>query len=220
MFGKKPDFDQARTQMVQDQLTARDITDPRVLEAMRILPRHQFVQEKLWWRAYQDRPLPIGFKQTISQPYMVAFMSQALRLPPDGSGVALEIGTGSGYQAAVLSYLAAHVYSVERIEPLGLQARQILQKLGIDNVEIKISDGGYGWPDYGPYDGIIVTAAAPEIPAPLTVQLKDGGHLVAPVGPAKRQTLLRIQRRGTEFIQEELAPVAFVPLLGEHGWDD
>jgi protein-L-isoaspartate(D-aspartate) O-methyltransferase len=220
MFGKKPDFDQARTQMVQDQLAARDITDPRVLAAMGTLPRHQFVQEKLWWRAYQDRPLPIGFKQTISQPYMVAFMSQALRLPDDGRGVVLEIGTGSGYQAAVLSHLASRVYSVERIEPLALRAQQILQDLGIHNVDIKISDGGYGWPDRGPYDGIIVTAAAPEIPAPLTVQLKDGGYLVAPVGPSKRQILVRGQRRGDEFLEEELAPVAFVPLLGEHGWDD
>jgi protein-L-isoaspartate(D-aspartate) O-methyltransferase len=147
-------------------------------------------------------------------------MSQALRLPDDGRGVVLEIGTGSGYQAAVLSHLASRVYSVERIEPLALRAQQILQDLGIHNVDIKISDGGYGWPDRGPYDGIIVTAAAPEIPAPLTVQLKDGGYLVAPVGPSKRQILVRGQRRGDEFLEEELAPVAFVPLLGEHGWDD
>jgi len=220
MFWKRPtDLAQARDLMVREQLAERDIYDPRILEAMRNIPRHLFVDEELWPQAYEDRPLPIGYNQTISQPYIVAFMTQALDLPRDGQGIVLEIGTGSGYQAAVLSQLAAKVYSVERIEPLAVRADRILHKLGIYNVEIKISDGGYGWPEYGPYDGIIVTAAAPEIPAPLSVQLADRGTLVVPVGSRKHQALLRLERRGDDILQKKLVPVAFVPLLGEHGWD-
>jgi protein-L-isoaspartate(D-aspartate) O-methyltransferase len=206
--------------MVAKQLAERYITDPRILEAMGYIPRHHFVEEKLWEYAYEDRPLPIGHGQTISQPYIVAFMSQALNLPPDKQGIVLEIGTGSGYQAAVLSRLGAKVYSVERIEPLAIRARELLAELSIDNVEIKVDDGGYGWPEYAPYDAIIVTAAAPEIPAPLMVQLKEGGILVAPVGPKRQQILLRLQRRGEQIVEERLAPVAFVPLLGEHGWEE
>jgi len=218
MFGKKPSLDEARANMVKRQLAARQITDSRILQAMQDIPRHIFVDEKLWSKAYDDGPIPIGYDQTISQPYIVAFMTQSLCLPHDSDSVVLEVGTGSGYQAAILSRLAAKVYSIERIEPLALNARRILKELGIDNVEIKVSDGGYGWPEHGPYDGIIVTAAAPEIPAPLKVQLKDGAGLVIPVGPKDHQQLMRIQRRGEKFITEHLAPVAFVPLLGEHGW--
>lgn len=221
MFGqKKPSLDEARDLMVKKQLAERYIADPRILKAMAELPRHRFVDEKYWDVAYKDSPIPIGFGQTISQPYIVAFMTQALNLPPNNQAVVLEIGTGSGYQAAILSRMAANVYSVERIEPLAKRAQQILQDIDIQNVEIKVDDGGYGWPEHGPYDGIIVTAAAPQIPAPLTAQLKDGGYLVAPVGPKKQQELLRLQRQGNKIEQEILVPVAFVPLLGEHGWEE
>jgi protein-L-isoaspartate(D-aspartate) O-methyltransferase len=149
---------------------------------------------------------------------MVAYMSQALALPEDGSGVVLEIGTGSGYQAAVLSRLAAQVYSVERIAPLAEHAREVLRQLGISNVEIKVDDGGYGWPEYAPFDGIIVTAAAPQLPAPLSAQLKNGAKLLAPVGSKLQQELLCLQRQDDRWIKQSLVPVAFVPLRGEHGW--
>lgn len=219
MFGKKS-LDEARAKMVQSQLVERYINDPRVLKAMEEIPRHRFVEEKLWDSAYDDSPLPIGYDQTISQPYIVAFMTQALCLAPHNESAVLEIGTGSGYQAAILSRLAARVYSVERIRPLADRARKILDELGIDNVEIKVGDGGYGWLEHAPYNGIIVTAAAPEIPAPLKVQLKNGAILVAPVGPKKQQQLLRLQRHGDRIIEEKLVPVAFVPLIGEHGWEE
>jgi len=220
MFTEEPELTKAREMMVKKQLESRFISNSRVLEAMRIIPRHLFVAEEMWDAAYRDGPLPIGYDQTISQPYIVAYMTQSLSLPEDGSGVVLEVGTGSGYQAAVLSQLAAEVYTVERIGPLAEKARQCLQQLGIDNVQIKVSDGGYGWPEKGPYDGIIVTAAAPEIPAPLKVQLKNGASLIVPIGPRWQQELIRVQRREEGFFQEKLAPVAFVPLIGEHGWSE
>ncbi len=220
MFEETPELTQARDQMVQKQLVTRFIKDPRVLEAMRTIPRHLFVSQELWPSAYRDGPLPIGHEQTISQPYIVAFMTQALELPADGRGVVLEVGTGSGYQAAILSQLAAQVYSIERIEALAQQARRCLQQLEIGNVEIKVGDGGYGWPEYSPYDGIIVTAAAPEVPAPLTVQLKDGARLIVPIGPRWQQELICLQRQGEALVREQLAPVAFVPLIGEHGWSE
>lgn len=220
MFSESPELAQARAQMVAEQLIARNITDQRVIEAMNRIPRHAFVDKTLWDSAYHDGPLPIGYGQTISQPYIVAFMTQALRLPPDGQGIVLEIGTGSGYQAAVLSQLVKTVYSVERIEPLAKQAQNRLQQLGIDNVIIKVDDGGYGWPEYAPYDGIIATAAAPELPAPLIVQLKDGARLIVPVGPKRKQHLLELQRQGDRITRRALIPVAFVPLIGEHGWDE
>jgi protein-L-isoaspartate(D-aspartate) O-methyltransferase len=220
MFGKKPSLEEAQALMVKKQLAARSITDPRILQAMGQIPRHLFVAEEFWDQAYNDSPLPIGHDQTISQPYMVAFMTEALQLPTDGHAVVLEIGTGSGYQAAVLSRLAARVYSIERIESLAAQARHSLDILGIKNVEIKVSDGGYGWPEHAPYDGIIVTAAAPEVPAPLKTQLKEGAMLVVPTGPRRQQQeLLRLQWRNGRIIEEKLAPVAFVPLIGEHGWE-
>jgi protein-L-isoaspartate(D-aspartate) O-methyltransferase len=218
MFQETPELTQAREKMVQKQLMARFISDERVLEAMRMIPRHLFVDEELWPSAYRDGPLPIGHDQTISQPYIVAFMTQALQLPLDGSGIVLEIGTGSGYQAAILSQLAAKVYSIERIAALAEKAQHCLQQLEINNVEIKVNDGGYGWAEHSPYDGIIVTAASPEIPAPLTIQLKDGANLLIPIGPRWQQELIRWQRRGDSFEKEKLAPVAFVPLIGEHGW--
>jgi len=218
MFGRKHSLDEARMLMVKKQLAARYISDPRVLKAMREIPRHRFVEERFWPSAYDDSPISIGYDQTISQPYIVAFMTQALCLPSDRPTVVLEIGTGSGYQAAILSCLASKVYSVERIEPLAQRAQRVLYELDIDNVEIRVDDGGYGWQEHSPYDAIIVTAAAPEIPAPLKVQLKDGARLVAPVGPKKQQQLLRLQRQGDRIVEETLVPVAFVPLLGEHGW--
>jgi protein-L-isoaspartate(D-aspartate) O-methyltransferase len=220
MFGKKLTLAEARALMVKRQLEDRSITDPEILRAMGEIPRHRFVEEKFWDSAYDDGPLPIGYRQTISQPYIVAFMTQALCLPPNRQAVILEIGTGSGYQAGILSRLAAKVYSIERIEALAKRAQHILEELKIDNVEIKVADGGYGWPEHGPYDGIIVTAAAPEIPAPLMIQLKDGARLVAPAGPRKKQELIRLWRRGPTITRESLVPVAFVPLLGEHGWEE
>ena len=220
MFGKKDSQNQARAKMVREQLAKRHITDRRVLEAMAEIPRHRFVTEEFQSSAYTDGPLPIGYDQTISQPYVVAFMTQALALPPYQQGTVLEIGTGSGYQAAILSRLASKVYSVERIPKLAQTAKNTLAQLNITNVEISVSDGGYGRPEYAPYDAIIVTAAAPEIPRPLITQLKDGGYLVAPVGPRRKQELLRLQLQGHNTVQETLVPVAFVPLLGEHGWDE
>lgn len=218
MTRKKLTLAEAQARMVEKQLVARSITDPRVLAAMNEIPRHLFLERELWDYAYQDSPQPIGYGQTISQPYIVAFMTQSLLLPEHGQSVVLEIGTGSGYQAAVLSRLAAEVYSVERIEPLARQARQRLRDLGIYNVEIRVGDGGYGWPEHAPYDGILATAAGPEVPAPLLAQLGDGAYLVVPVGPRQQQELLRLQRRGHRIMEERLAPVAFVPLIGEHGW--
>lgn len=221
MFGKKPSLADAQALMVKKQLAGRFITDPRVLKAMGEIPRHLFVEENLWDQAYKDGPLPIGYSQTISQPYMVAFMTQALQLPEEGQTVVLEIGTGSGYQAAVLSRLAAQVYSIERLAPLAEQARRTLETLGIKNVEIAVNDGGYGWPEHAPYDGIIVTAAAPEVPAPLLAQLDDEAMLVVPTGPRRQQQeLLRLHWHHGRLVEEKLAPVAFVPLIGEHGWEE
>lgn len=213
-------LDKARQEMVDKQLAGRGIDDEGVLAAMAAVPRHRFVSEDLWDVAYRDTPLPIGLGQTISQPYIIAYMIQALQLPAPDQTRVLEIGTGSGYQTAILSQLAGHVYSVERLAELAEPARQRLAGLGYQNVEILVGDGGYGWPQHSPYDGIIVSAAAPEVPAPLTIQLKDGAALVIPIGPAGRQELVRVRRRGARIITEYLAPVAFVPLIGEHGWAD
>ena len=219
MWQETPALAEARARMVREQLVKRSITDSRVLQAMTEIPRHLFLDEDLWESAYNDGPLPIGYGQTISQPYIVAFMTQALQLPSNDPLVVLEIGTGSGYQAAVLSRIVSTVYTIERIPPLAERAHHVLcEVLGLSNIEIKIDDGGYGWPEHGPYDGIITTAAAPEIPAPLTVQLKDRAALLVPVGPRRHQHLLRLKRRADRIIREELAPVAFVPLIGEHGW--
>lgn len=219
MITEDPAWVAARASMVKEQLMARDISDARVLAAMGAVPRHIFVDQDQWEAAYQDGPLPIGYNQTISQPYIVAFMTQALRLPADKQATILEVGTGSGYQAAVLSQLVSKVYSVERIKPLAERARWCLTRLGIDNVEIKVTDGGYGWPEYGPYDGIITTAAAPEMPAPLLVQLKEGARLIAPIGPKRRQQLIEVRRQDHKLYTRKLIPVAFVPLIGEHGWE-
>ncbi len=220
MFPEDGALIEARTKMVQEQLIARKIKDPRVLEVMRRVPRHLFVDQHSKDAAYHDGALPIGYRQTISQPYIVAYMTQALMLPADGQCNVLEIGTGSGYQAAILSQLVQTVYTVERIPPLADRARKIFDLLGINNIQIKVSDGGYGWADHAPYDGILTTAAAPDIPRPLLSQLKEGARLIAPVGPRDRQTLIEVCHQSNKFVRRNLMGVAFVPLIGEHGWTE
>ncbi len=207
-----------RQRMVDEQLATRDIRSQRVLDAMRAVPRHRFVPPDYVHMAYADGPLPIGEGQTISQPYIVALMTQLLQLEADDT--VLEIGTGSGYQAAVLARLARQVYTIERHQPLADQASQALADLGIDNVQIQVGDGSPGWPENGPYNAIMVTAAAPEVPPPLKRQLADGGRLVIPVGGYNGQTLRLVRRRGARYEREYVVPVAFVPLRGEHGWGD
>jgi protein-L-isoaspartate(D-aspartate) O-methyltransferase len=204
--------------MVEQQLRSRNITDERVLEAMANVPRHEFVPEHLRNSAYTDGPLPIGEGQTISQPYIVAYMTQLLDLGPEDT--VLEIGTGSGYQAAVLAQIAGQVYSVERIETLAEQARARLGQLGIGNVEVVVNDGSGGLPEHAPYSGIIVTAAAPQAPEPLKEQLAEAGKLIIPVGSRGGQVLERWTRTGSEFQLDQLSPVAFVPLMGQHGWGE
>ena len=213
---KKPDFALARRKMVQEQLAARGIKDKRVLDAMKKVPRHLFVEEGLWHQAYGDFPLPIGQGQTISQPYIVALMTEALQLTSDAK--VLEIGTGSGYQAAILAEITTGVFSIERISTMASKARKILDELGYANVLIRVSDGTYGWIDEAPFDGIIVTAGAPEIPPALVEQLKVGGRLVIPVGDEYSQVLLKVVRGEKGYHEEDLGGVRFVKLVGEHGW--
>ncbi|MGH2626725.1 MAG: protein-L-isoaspartate(D-aspartate) O-methyltransferase [Anaerolineales bacterium] len=210
------EFARARERMVREQLLARDITDRRVLEAMRSVPRHLFVPADLQHLAYRDAPLPIGQRQTISQPYIVALMTQLLALR--GDETVLEIGTGSGYQAAVLARLARRLYTMERIPELAAAAAERLQELGADNVAVLARDGSGGLPEHAPYDGVIVTAGAPRVPEPLKEQLSDGGRLVLPVGSQEGQLLELWVRNGADFEREIVAPVAFVPLLGDEGW--
>jgi len=211
------EFAIARERMVADQLRARGITDPRVLTAMGRGPRHRFVEEALAARAYGDYPLPIGEKQTISQPYMVALMTQALELV--GGERVLEVGTGSGYQTAILAELATKVYSVERIRSLADRARAILEELGYYNVLIRVGDGTLGWREEAPFDAVLVTAAAPEVPAPLVEQLKAGGRLVIPVGGSTAQVLKCLVKEPDGLVREsELVGCVFVKLVGEQGW--
>ncbi len=210
------DFEIARRKMVETQIAARGIRDPRVLQVMREIPRHLFVDEGMWDQAYQDHPLPIGEKQTISQPYMVALMTEAAAPTPNDK--VLEIGTGSGYQTAILASLCKWVYSVERIRSLAIKARKVLDQLHLYNVSIKIGDGSEGWEEYAPYNAIIVTAGAPEVPKPLKDQLADGGRLIIPVGDRFSQVLYKIVRRGNEFLQEDLGGCRFVDLVGKYGW--
>ncbi len=215
-MGSTLDFEVLRERMVRDQLVARDITDPRVLEVMGRVPRHRFVPPHLQPVAYEDGPLPIGRLQTISQPYIVALMTQMLELKLDDT--VLEIGTGSGYQAAVLCNLARSVYSLERYPDLGARASALLGQLGYQNVEIHIGDGSQGLPDMAPFDAIVVTAAAPAIPSPLRAQLADGGRLVLPIGDQYQQFLYRVRRSGDVWNIEHMIPVMFVPLYGRHGF--
>lgn len=213
----QPDYETLRERMVRDQLIARDIRDPRVLEAMRRVPRHRFIPEGLRAHAYDDGPLPIGNDQTISQPYIVALMSQMLELTIDD--VVLEVGTGSGYQTAVLAELSRQVYSLERHPNLGNYARRKLYDLGYNNVEVYIGDGSQGLPDMAPFNAIVVTAAAPSIPGPLRTQLTpSGGRLVLPVGDKNQQYLQRVRRDGNAWHVEHSIPVMFVPLYGRHGF--
>jgi protein-L-isoaspartate(D-aspartate) O-methyltransferase len=207
-----------RERMVKEQLEKRGIRDPRVLEAMRRVPRHRFVPPENRHLAYADGPLPIGEGQTISQPYIVALMSQLLQI--DAREKVLEIGTGSGYQAAVLAHLAEIVHTIERYASLAQKAEAKLRELGIDNVHVHVGDGTKGWPEEAPYDGIIATAGSPEVPRPLLEQLSDEGRLVLPVGRKRGQVLERWVRQGERYEREQLVPVAFVPLIGEHGWED
>ncbi len=205
-----------RARMVEFQLRERDITDPRVLEAMGRVPRHLFVPPDSAPLAYSDMPLPIGQRQTISQPYIVALMTQCLELKGDED--VLEVGTGSGYQAAVLAGLARQVYSLERLPELAERARDILQHLGLANVEVRLGDGSGGWPEHAPYRAIVVTAAAPRPPQPLLDQLAEDGWLVIPVGGIDGQMLERWRRHNGRLDRERIAPVAFVPLVGTFGW--
>ena len=195
---------------------ARGIDDPRVLAALGAVPREAFVPEDRRDEAYADRPLPIGDDQTISQPYIVAAMTQALGLRGDER--VLEVGTGSGYQAAILRHLVDRVVSIERFADLAAGARARLDALGLDDVAIHVGDGTLGWPSDAPYDAIVVTAAGPRVPPALVDQLAPGGRLVAPVGPPRRQRLLRLVRTADGVAEEDLGSVAFVPLVGEQGW--
>jgi protein-L-isoaspartate(D-aspartate) O-methyltransferase len=205
-----------RQRMVVEQLAARDIHDPRVLEAMASVPRHLFIPPEYRHQAYADGPLPIGRGQTISQPYIVALMTQMLLLKGDER--VLEIGTGSGYQAAVLANLAGEVHTIERHGPLAKRAAGILQSLKLDNVTVHVGDGSLGLPDLAPYQAILVTAAAPGVHQTLLNQLDDGGRLVIPVGDMNGQVLERWVRAEEDFDREVLVPVAFVPLRGRLGW--
>ncbi len=215
---EKGSYESKRQRMVEEQFIGRDISDKRVLDVMRKVPRHLFVPEEHRELAYSDCPLPIGHNQTISQPYIVALMTQMLELK--GDEIVLEIGTGSGYQAAVLSLLSRGVYTIERYEILAQQALKSINQLDIKNITLKVGDGTLGWPEHAPYDAILTTAAAPKVPQPLLDQLADGGRLVIPVGGRIGQYLERWFREGDKFRHEQTVAVAFVPLLGKYGWRD
>lgn len=213
---KDVEFELARQKMVERQLRERGIRSSRVLDAMSSVPRHLFVSSEHSSEAYADTPLPIGAGQTISQPYMVAAMADALELA--GHEKALEVGAGSGYQAVVLSLLAREVFAVESVASLADAARELLARLGCANVRIETGDGSQGWPAGAPYDAILVSAGAPSVPQPLIEQLAEGGRLVIPVGPAKHQELVRIVKRDGGTVRESLLACRFVPLLGQYGW--
>ncbi|MCG6905065.1 MAG: protein-L-isoaspartate(D-aspartate) O-methyltransferase [Desulfobacteraceae bacterium] len=209
-------FQRQREEMVQRQIAARGITDPKVLAAMRKVPRHLFVSEALMDQAYGDFPLPIGLQQTISQPYIVAEMTQALQLNADDR--VLEIGTGSGYQAAILAEIAYRVYTIERIHALLVKARQIFDRLHYHNIVTRYSDGTSGWLEESPFDAIVVTAGAPEIPKTLVSQLAPGGRMIIPVGDQYTQDLVKLYRDEDGIHQVSLGGCRFVKLVGEHGW--
>jgi len=211
-------FASLREYMVKEQIISRGIHDEHLLSALRSVPRHVFVPEEYTSIAYSDGPLPIGHGQTISQPYIVALMTELLELK--GEENVLEVGTGSGYQAALLAHLASHVHTVERHEVLAEKAEQLLMRLGYTNVFVHVGDGSLGLPKYAPFQAIIVTAAAPRVPQPLFDQLADGGRLVLPEGGAGGQILDRWRKQGADYKQEHIAPVAFVPLRGQHGWKE
>ncbi len=201
-----------RERMVREQIEARGVKNHRVLEAMRKVPRHLFIPEAYRNMAYEDTPVPIGEGQTISQPYIVAYMTEALKIQPTDR--VLEVGTGSGYQAAILGELAAEVYTIEILPALGKRAAAVLAKLGYENVHVRIGDGYLGWPEEAPFDAIILTAAPPHIPEPLLQQLADGGRLIAPVGVDFQQLVLVRKKQG-QLTRENLLPVRFVPMTGQ-----
>ena len=211
-------FERQREEMVRYQIEARGIKDPKVLAAFRKVPRHLFVSEALRDQAYGDFPLPIGEQQTISQPYIVAEMTQALELNEDDR--VLEIGTGSGYQAAILAEIVYRVYTIERLRPLYLQARSLLDKLHYHNIVMKYADGTKGWPDESPFDAIVVTAGAPVVPDTLVNQLAEEGRMVVPVGNQHTQDLIKISRQKKGTRQKNLGGCRFVRLIGEHGWKE
>ena len=210
-------FTREREKMVEEQLVRRGITSERVLGAMRRIPRHRFVEEGLQHRAYGDYPLPIGEEQTISQPYIVALMTSLLELT--GREKVLEIGTGSGYQTAVLAELSRRVCSVERLPRLAERARRLLETLGYANIWIRVGNGALGWSDEAPFDRILVAAAGPSVPPPLIDQLGEGGRLVAPVGDAESQALTLVERRAGEVRTRALGDCRFVPLVGKYAWE-
>lgn len=214
-LGGEPDPVAARKRMVTEQLTApgRDIKDPRVLAAMGTVPRHEFVPDEQRPFAYADSPLPIGYGQTISQPFIVAFMTE--KLAPKPTDRVLEIGTGSGYQAAILSGLVAEVYTIEIIAPLAGNAEKVLQRLKYKNIKLRAGDGYQGWPEAAPFDAIIVTCAPEKIPQPLIDQLKDRGRMIIPVGPSYDQRLYLLEKRGQQIQQQAVLPVRFVPMTGK-----
>ena len=212
------DYRLAREKMVRNQLIPRGISDVRVLDVMGKVLRHRFVEEALVGEAYNDHPLPIGHKQTISQPYIVALMTEALELI--GKEKTLEIGTGSGYQTAILAELSKTVYTIERIKPLLLKARNLLTELGYKNILYKAFDGTLGWKQYEPYDAIIVTAGAPKIPQAFLHQLAEGGRLVIPTGNRFSQELIKVTKKKGRHIQENLGGCRFVDLVGVHGWKE
>jgi protein-L-isoaspartate(D-aspartate) O-methyltransferase len=211
-------FEKERNRMVDEQIISRGVKDERVLAVMRKIPRHEFLPEAIRGIAYADNALPLGEGQTMSQPYMVALMTELLGLK--GEERALEIGTGSGYQAAVLAELCEKVYTVERIKPLADKARATLDRLGYKSVAIKIYDGTYGWREMAPFDAIMVTAGSPDIPAPLVEQLKAGGRMVIPVGDRYGQQLITVVKTAEGTITERSIPCMFVPLIGNHGWKE
>jgi protein-L-isoaspartate(D-aspartate) O-methyltransferase len=212
------DFKLARERMVKNQLMARGIKDERLLQAMGKISRHLFIQEALAGEAYNDHPVPIGEKQTISQPYIVALMTEALELK--GSENTLEIGTGSGYQTAILAELSSRVYTIERIKSLLVKARKLLAKLNYNNILFKAFDGTLGWKEYAPFDAIMVTAGSPNVPEPLKEQMADNGRMIIPVGDRYTQELMKITRKGDNFEQAGLGGCRFVNLIGLHGWKE
>jgi protein-L-isoaspartate(D-aspartate) O-methyltransferase len=199
--------------MVEQQIEARGISDPATLAALRTVPRHEFLPMRLRSEAYADYPLPIGHGQTISQPFIVAFMTEAIR-PQPGEKI-LEIGAGSGYQAAILAQMGAQVYTIEIVEPLAEMARQTLERLGYKNARVKSGDGFRGWPEHAPFDAIIVTCAPDKIPAPLVEQLRDGGRMIIPVGSGMNQELVLLRKKGDKIEKQSVLPVRFVPMTGE-----
>ncbi|MCZ6512660.1 MAG: protein-L-isoaspartate(D-aspartate) O-methyltransferase [Nitrospinae bacterium] len=203
-----------RQKMIEE-IIDRGIRDVRVIEAMSRVPRHVFVRDSFHHKAYGDHPLPIGASQTISQPYVVAAMSEALQLT--GEERVLEIGTGSGYQTALLSELAAQVFTIERVKSLGRQAKQLLDGLGYTHINYKVFDGTYGWQELGPYDAVLITAAGPEVPQALIEQVKDGGRIVAPIGDDQGQELMVYTKRGKRLRAKRMGDCFFVPLIGKYG---